>query len=101
MTPDQNLNGKSGATDTRSSASQSQYVMAMATDATFAIGSFDIGEASRAWLTAGMSSAEPPFYVRRVAAIRAAIDAGRYQVDAEAIADRMLDSVVQSFPRES
>lgn len=65
------------------------------TNAAPAIGSVNISEASRSLQTAGTSNAEAPFDAKRVEAIKAAISAGQFKVNPEAIADKVLDSASQ------
>ena len=65
------------------------------TNATAPIGSVKISEASRSLQTAGTSSAEAPFDAKRVDAIKAAISAGQFKVNPEAVADKVLDSASQ------
>ena len=65
------------------------------TNATAPVGSVKISEASRSLQTAGTSNAEAPFDAKRVDAIKAAISAGHFKVNPEAIADKVLDSASQ------
>jgi negative regulator of flagellin synthesis FlgM len=66
-----------------------------ATNATPAVGSVSISEASRSLQTSGTRNAEAPFDAKRVDAIKAAISAGHFKVNPEAIADKVLDSASQ------
>lgn len=65
------------------------------TGATAAVGSVNISEASRSLQTAGTSNAESPFDAKRVDAIKAAISAGQFKVDPEAIAGKVISSASQ------
>lgn len=65
------------------------------TNAATAIGSVSISEASRSLQTTGTRHAEAPFDAQRVEAIKAAISAGHFKVNPEAIADKVLDSASQ------
>ena len=62
------------------------------TNATPALGSVNISEASRSLQTSGTRSVEAPFDAKRVEAIRAAVASGQFKVDPEVIADRLLAS---------
>jgi negative regulator of flagellin synthesis FlgM len=56
--------------------------------------SVKISDVSRSLATA-TSAAEPPFDTQRVEAIKAAISAGQFKVDPEAVADKVIDSASQ------
>ncbi len=86
------------ATTTKTTASTAA---AKPAEATPAIGSVKISDASRALQTAGTSSAEAPFDVKRVEAIKSAISAGQFKVHPEAIADKLIDSVGQLLTGKS
>ena len=66
-----------------------------ATNATAAVGSVKISEASRSLQTTGTSNIEAPFDAKRVDAIKAAISSGQFKVNPEAIADKVIDSASQ------
>ncbi|MGI9026444.1 MAG: flagellar biosynthesis anti-sigma factor FlgM [Burkholderiaceae bacterium] len=66
-----------------------------------AIGSVQISDTSRALQAAGVSNAEAPFDAQRVEAIKAAISAGHFKVNPEAIADKLIDSVGQLLTGKS
>lgn len=84
------------STDTASTAKPSNSVAATkTTNATPAVGSVKISEASRSLQTAGTSNAEAPFDAKRVDAIKAAISSGQFKVNPEKIADKVLDSASQ------
>ncbi len=71
------------------------------TNATPAVGSVNISEASRSLLAAGVRNVEAPFDAKRVEAIKAAISSGQFKVDPEAIADRVLASASQLLTRKA
>lgn len=84
------------STDVPSTAKPSSGSSAIrTTSATPPVGSVKISEASRSLQTAGTRNAEAPFDTKRVEAIKAAISAGQFKVDPEAIADKVLDSASQ------
>ncbi len=72
-----------------------------AAQATPAIGSVQISDTSRAMQAAGVSNAEAPFDAHRVEAIKAAISAGHFKVNPEAIADKLIHSVGQLLTGKS
>lgn len=71
------------------------------TNATPAIGSVKISEASRSLQTAGTSHAEAPFDAKRVSAIKDAIQAGTFKVNPEAVADKVLNSASELLTGKS
>jgi negative regulator of flagellin synthesis FlgM len=72
-----------------------------ATHATPAVGSVKISEASRSLQTAGTSNAEAPFDAKKVEAIKAAISAGTFKVNPEAVAGKVIDSATQLLTSKS
>ena len=68
---------------------------AKAAPATTAVDSVSISDTSRTLLATGTQSTEAPFDAARVAAIKAAISAGHFKVNPEAVADKVLDSASQ------
>ncbi len=64
-----------------------------------AVGSVKISDASRSLQAAG--GTEAPFDSQRVEAIKAAISAGQFKVDPEAVADKLIASVGQLLTGKS
>lgn len=60
-----------------------------------AIGSVKISEATRSLQSAGVGETDAPFDAKRVEEIKAAISAGTFKVNADAVAGKLLDSVSQ------
>jgi negative regulator of flagellin synthesis FlgM len=58
------------------------------------VDSVKISDVSRS-LAVATSAAEPPFDAQRVEAIKAAISAGHFKVNPEAVADKVIDSASQ------
>ena len=84
------------SSDTAATTKQSGAAKAeKTTSAAAAVGTVNISEASRSLQTAGTSNAEAPFDAKRVDAIKAAISAGQFKVDPEAIADKVISSASQ------
>jgi negative regulator of flagellin synthesis FlgM len=63
--------------------------------------SVSISDASRALSSTGTSSTEAPFDAKRVDEIKAAISAGSFKVNPEAIAGKIIDSATQLLSHES
>ncbi len=71
------------------------------THATTAIGSVSISEASRSLQAKSAGNAEAPFDAKRVDAIKAAISAGHFKVDPQAVACKVIDSASQLLAGQS
>lgn len=95
MKIDNEVNRAVRTTDTASTTKASTVAAPKATNATPAIGSVSISEASRSLQTAATSNVNAPFDAKRVDAIKAAISSGQFKVNPEAIADKVLDSASQ------
>lgn len=77
------------------SKSSASAAVGKVTNATPAIGSVNISEASRSLQASGVSTTEAPFDVKRVEAIKAAISSGQFKVDPDAVAAKVIDSASQ------
>jgi negative regulator of flagellin synthesis FlgM len=81
------------ATDTTSTAKTTANPSATRpASTTNSVGSVKISETSR---SLGTSHAEAPFDAKRVDAIKAAISAGQFKVNPEAVADKIVNSASQ------
>jgi negative regulator of flagellin synthesis FlgM len=63
--------------------------------------SVSISDTSRALSTSGASGVEAPFDAKRVDEIKAAISAGTFKVNPEAIADKVISSASQLLTHKS
>lgn len=95
MKIDNEVNRAMRSTDTTPTVKPQSGPVTKVTNATAPVGSVSISEASRSLQTAGTSSVDAPFDAKRVDEIKAAISAGQFKINPEAIATKVLDSASQ------
>lgn len=81
--------------DTASTSKAGPAAAAKASAPAAAVDSVKISDAGRALQTSSVGNAEAPFDAQRVDAIKAAISAGTFKVNPDAVAGKLLDSVNQ------
>jgi negative regulator of flagellin synthesis FlgM len=65
------------------------------------VDSVSISDTSRALSTSGTAGTEAPFDAKRVSEIKAAISAGTFKVNPEAVADKVISSASQLLTSKS
>jgi negative regulator of flagellin synthesis FlgM len=89
------------STDKSATSKTSSSSAAQATSSAPSVGSVSISDVSRSLQAVGTSSSDAPFDAKRVEAIKAAISKGQFQVNPEAIADKVIDSATQLLASKS
>ena len=83
------------AAESATQAKPSATAAAKSTGTVNAVGSVNISEATRSLQSISGSDSDRPFDAKRVDEIKAAISAGTFKVNADAVAGKLLDSVNQ------